>query len=376
MKNIVHVLVSDYRVDSRVTNETVSLVKEGYDVTVYCLKSSKLSSDEKLNGVHIKRFGIVSNRVINLISAFLVMIFFALKSKVHCVHAHDVSALPVAFMISKLKRVPLIYDSHELWGESLHAFDSKTVIKLVVFVEKILARQASVIITVSKSIKTHLSSVFNISHATVIRNIPSYTYKDNYDLFRETYNINKDSKILIYQGLIDISRGVDLIVDAAIHVCKSNEKCFFFILGDGPHIDELKEKVNKFNLTNRIIFFGYVKQSDLLKYTRSADIGIHAIKNSCLNHSYCLPNKLFEYINSGLVLVVTDLIELGSFVRKKEVGVTFDDGNLKSLEQAILLLLKDQTLFDKCRINSSLASQKYTWDNEFIKLKEIYEKIC
>ena len=41
MKRVVHLLMSDYSVDSRVKNETISLAESGFDVTVFCLKGKR-----------------------------------------------------------------------------------------------------------------------------------------------------------------------------------------------------------------------------------------------------------------------------------------------------------------------------------------------
>ena len=47
--------------------------------------------------------------------------------------------------------------------------------------------------------------------------------------------------------------------------------------------------------TRNIHYHPMVDIDELQKYTSSADVGIHMILNTCLNHYYCLPNKLFEY---------------------------------------------------------------------------------
>ena len=338
-------------------------------------KSREFNSDEVRNNIHIKRFGLIGNKAFKIITAWIGMIYYSHRMKIKCVHAHDITALPVAYLISRIKRVPLIYDSHELWTESHHKFNSRLVVKIVGFFEKILAKKAAMIITVSDSIKNHLCNHFDVKNITVIRNIPSYTHNGDYDIFRENYNIKPDAKILIYQGFIDFSRGVDLIIDAAITVCHANPNCFFFILGDGPDLIELKAKVKGIGLTDRIVFIGFVDQVDLLKYTKSADIGIHAIKNSCLNHEYCLPNKLFEYIHSGIVPVVTDLVELGGFVKSHKIGLAFKNESVSALEGVLLRLISDNDLFNELKSNLINTSEQVTWDNEFIKLKEVYTKV-
>ena len=368
--------MSDYSMDSRVNNETVSLTKDGFDVTVFCFRSSVFNTDEIRANVPIKRFGLIGNKVVNVSSAWVGMLACAYRTKVDCIHAHDITALPIAYLISRMKHIPLIYDSHELWIESHHSFNSKLIVKVAGYFEKVIAKKATRVITVSDSISNYLHSHFGVDNITVIRNIPSYVHSENYNLFREIYDIKSNDKIFIYQGIVDCSRGVDLIIDAAISVCYANSTCKFFILGEGPDLMKLQAIVRDSGLADRIVFVGFIDQADLLKYTRSADIGIHAIKNSCLNHEYCLPNKLFEYMHSGVVLVVTDLVELGGFVKNHEIGLTFRDGDVFALERSLLELLSNDDLFNRLKGNLSLASEQTTWSKEFLKLKEMYNQIC
>jgi glycosyltransferase involved in cell wall biosynthesis len=242
--------------------------------------------------------------------------------------------------------------------------------------EKFFAKRAAQIITVSDSIKEYMKSYFKNDNIDVIRNIPSYTHSGEYDLFREKFNIDKNKKICLYQGLISENRGVGLIIKAAVNIVQENDNCIFFFLGDGSYLNELKSKVTQAHMEGRIYILGSIDQQNLLKYTKSADIGIHAINNSCLNHDYCLPNKLFEYIHSGLVLMMTDLTELKKFVEENKIGLTFEDNNVKSLEKQLLKLLTDKELFEKYRENSIALANKITWDNEYQKLKTIYERVC
>ena len=62
----------------------------------------------------------------------------------------------------------------------------------------------------------------------------------------------------------------------------------------------------------------------MLRYTISADVGIHAIKNSCLNHYYCMPNKLFEYAMAGLPVIVSNMKEMRDFVLLNQMGVVVE----------------------------------------------------
>lgn len=374
-KKLVHILMTDYQIDSRVRNETTSLFEEGYEVDVYCLKSKELNHNEIREQINLIRFGFISNKLINFLSAYFFMFFYSLNKKIDCIHAHDANALPIAYLIALIKGVPFIYDSHELWSQSHHSISSKYILNFIAFMEKFFAKKAKRIITVSHSIEKYLEKHFDVQNIAVVRNIPSYVHEGTYDILREKFNINQESKICLYQGVISESRGVELIIKAAINICNKNKDIHFFFLGDGPYLDELKTIVTNERLETRIHILGKINQDDLLKYTMSADIGIHAITNSCLNHEYCLPNKVFEYIHSGLVLVVTNLFELNNFVTENQIGISFKDNCVKSLEESILKIIEDEELFLKFKNNSKNLAKLLTWKNESKELIHLYSEI-
>ena len=375
-KKLVHILMSDYTLDSRVRNETVSLFEDNYDVDVYCLKSETINKNEIREGVSLRRFGKVGGKIVNFLTAYISMFLYSLNKNIDCVHAHDVTSLPIAYLISIFKRVPFIYDSHELWSQAHHESSSKLILNTISFFEKKIAKRATSIITVSDSIKKYLEEHFKVNNINVIRNIPSYTHLGKYDIFREKFGIDQNTKICLYQGLISKTRGVELIVEAALNICKSNDKVVFFFLGNGDYLEDLKHLVFEKDLTDQIKILGFIKQDELLKYTMSADIGIHAIYNSCLNHNYCLPNKVFEYIHSGVVLVVTNLVELDRFVKENNIGVTFEDNNSQDLEIELNNILNNDKLFSEMKNNSIELAKKLTWENEYKKLKKIYGDIA
>ncbi|WP_141047367.1 glycosyltransferase [Aliarcobacter cryaerophilus] len=374
-KQIVHILMTDYLLDSRVKNETVSLVNDGYELSVYCLKSRIISNDELRENVLLKRFGIIGNKYLTFISAYIAMFFYSMNKKIDLIHAHDLNSLPIAYLISFIKKVPFIYDSHELWSQSHHSIKLKFVLRIVGLMEKFFAKRATKIITVSDSIKEYLENYFCVNDIEVIRNIPSYTHMGNYNLLREKFNLPNEIKICLYQGMISEHRGVSLIVKSAIEVCKNNNNVVFFFLGDGEHLDTFKKLIKENELDEKIFFLGRIEQDKLLKYTMSADIGIHAISNTCLNHEYCLPNKVFEYLHSNLVLVVTNLFELSKFIEENKIGLTFIDNDYLDLETKIIELLTNESLYLQYKDNVKNVASKLTWSNEYLKLRNIYRDL-
>lgn len=364
--------MSSYIVDSRVTNETSSLAKEGYDVTVLCLNSKGLKCKEFYGDVEIKRTGICTKgKIFSYISAYVQMLWIILKSDFKLIHAHEITSLPVAIIASLLKRKKVIYDSHELWSESHHKTSNKFIISTISYIERMLCKNIT-IITVSESICEYLKAHFNNKDVHVVRNIPSYKHTGKYNLIREMFEISERDKVFIYQGLLSEARGVDLILDAAINVSKDIESGLAFVFfGFGEYAKEIEQKSK---LYSNIYYGGNIPQKNLLKYTSSADIGLHGIKNTCLNHDYCLPNKVFEYALSGIPIIVPNLTELSAFLDEYKVGLDYEQNNVESLESSIRHALKEHVYSDLIK-NVKEFEKKVTWEKEFEIIKGLYEKI-
>lgn len=372
-KNIIHVLMSAYIVDSRVRNETVSLANAGYNVSVFCLKGKGLISKEEREGVKLIRFGLNFPRKFLFLTACFSMFFAVLNRKIDLVHAHDVNSLPMAYLISRVKKASLVYDSHELWSQSHHQKRSKFILYLAERVERILARRADSIITVSDGISSYLKKYLERDNVYTVRNIPSYLHEEEYNLLREEFDIPPNNLIFIYQGMISKSRGVDLLLKASLSF-NNDDGVVFIFMGDGPFSEEVKEFIFNNNL-KKVFYKSAVPQDQLMKYTKSADVGIHAIKNTCLNHDLCLPNKLFEYLNAGKPVIVTDLKEMSKFVCDNKVGLTFSDDDESSLVGAIKEISSNYELLETLKVSALAVSKNVNWSNESKILLNIYSDI-
>ncbi|WP_375752250.1 glycosyltransferase [Vibrio sp. HN007] len=371
-KKSIHILMSEYKVDSRVRNETETL-NEIMNVEVYCLKDESGNFLENRAGITLKRFGIrTNNKYISFISSYLGMMVHSFSNKIDIVHAHDLNALLVGYIISRIKRAELVYDSHELWSESKHGNYPNWLLKLVKNIEVYFAKRADHIITVSDSIKKHLVKLFSNEKVTVLRNVPSYTHEGSFDLFREMLDIEKGAPIFLYQGLISESRGVFLILDA-LDLIPKDSKFQFIYLGDGPDQENLKKKIVQKKLSHYVHVLDAVSQDDLLKYTSSADIGVHALDNSCLNHDYCLPNKIFEYVNAGIGVICPNLTELKRFITKEDVGSLYETGNAKALSQQITYCIEYPDRIIEYKRASAKSRKSLNWDVEKQNLIKVYE---
>ena len=138
-------------------------------------------------------------------------------------------------------------------------------------------------------------------------------------------------------------------------------------LGYGPYGDVIKKKAG--NAPN-IYFHPKVGQDVYMDYVASADIGIHLMENTCLNHDFALPNKLFEYAMAGIPVIVSNMREMGGFVRANKIGYVLDKNDADHLGGVLEQVAKD----DLAQFGPALkqVSQSFNWEAQEKKFVAIY----
>ena len=136
----------------------------------------------------------------------------------------------------------------------------------------------------------------------------------------------------------------------------------------------LEGRIQQKSLSSKNIFFHQaVSPSILLNYTSSADYGILFYEDSCLNHRYCSPNKIFEYLMAGLPVLTSNLLEMKRLVENESVGIVAKENTVESFKDAIENSLKQK--YAVIRANVYAARKKYCWEEQEKVLFKVYENI-
>jgi glycosyltransferase involved in cell wall biosynthesis len=320
-----HIYPSNLTTESRLFKEVRSLIKMNLvdEIKVVGIHTDDVAEQEMFDEhIEFKRYRLrfTSNSIDILryfkLLEFLIVLFFKLpfyNRKVDIVNCHSLHVLPVGVWLKWIKGATLIYDAHELETE---VNGSKGILR---YFSKMLERFCMYfvdeLIVVSDSIGKWYGERFKNIPITVIKNIPYY--KEDLvpnNTFRELFDIPAHEKVFLYQGNLQKARGVKDILEVFKTQKLENHIVF---LGSGPLVNEIKEASKSFS---NIHFHPFVLPHELSRYTSSADVGIHLMKNTCLNHYYCLPNKLFEYFMNGIPHIISNFPDMADFVRQNDSG--------------------------------------------------------
>ena len=150
---------------------------------------------------------------------------------------------------------------------------------------------------------------------------------------------------------------------------KSDDNVLIF-MGFGQLESLIKDKAR----VSRNIFFKHSVSSDiLLEYTSSADYGISFTEDSCLNHRYCLPNKLFEYLMAGIPVLVSNLYEMESLVEKYQVGIVSGSNSVQGFTKAVEESLNQDYL--RMVENVKKTRKRFCWEEQEKKIIKIYKEL-
>ena len=379
--NITMLVLNNFTHDARVEKEARTLASAGHKVKVVALWKDDLPESEAKDGYQISRIKLRTRGWRNtLFTPMLKYLEYAAKvwqisrkePIANVVHAHDGNTLLAASLAAKRIGAKLVYDAHELeTGRNTANLKLASLYKHIwAWPERLFIKKASAVITVSNGIADELVQIYGISKPTVILNVPNSFACLSSQKLRQALSIPKNKKIILYQGGVRQGRGIEQFIEA-VHQLPN---VFGVILGDGPMLDEYQSKV-KSGDWSQVYFPGRVNLAMLLSYTTSADIGVVLTQNTCRNHYFSLPNKLFEYIHAGIPVVGSDLPEIAKVIREYQIGEITDPEDPQAIAAAIKRLLDDPAWYQRAKTNTKQAAAVFNWEQEGKKLLSLYSEI-
>jgi len=280
--------------------------------------------------------------------------------------ANDLDTLPANFLISRIKKAILVYDSHEYFTEVPELVNRNFVKNTWEKLEKWMVPKVKHSYTVCDSI----AQIYNQKYGTdmiAIRNLP-YCHAG---YSRAESKKSSYERIIIYQGSVNKGRGLELVINSMTYL----DDVRFWIIGDGDILNDLKNLVKRLKLEPNVLFMSRMLPEDLIQYTVQADIGLSLEENLGLNYYYALPNKLFDYIGAGVPVLVSDFPEMGSLVKKHDIGIATLTSDPMELAAIIKSMLNDPGKIRIWKNNLQKAASMLCWENEEKKLLDLYRKV-
>lgn len=391
-RTIVMLAVADMRVDPRVEREARALVAGGYDVLV--IWTDALLAERGVPtpidwgpGIRFRSLpeqaGVFSRQFPGFLGT--VMLDAALEQRPFAFHGHDLNTALVALVAARRMGAHAVCDFHEWYSENvtwaplrgIYRQHSRLQKRAFRWLERMCFRHASALVTVCTSIADEMTQTLGDGRlqVAVIRNIPDRAREPSrpYPSLKQQFGIREDRFTLLWQGGVGPSRMIEPVVEALAYA----PECTLVIRGPeietyGPGYARIAARIGA---SDRLFLAPAVPSRDVVAAARGADAGVWTLPNLCKNFSYALPNKIFEYLSSGLPVLVAHYPEARRLVEEHQVGLSFDPYDPKSIAAAINRLAGDKVLLEELATSTEAALSSMDAAAEWQKLVKLYSAL-
>ena len=293
----------------------------------------------------------------------------ALLSKIcpDVIHANDWPVLPVAVAAKNAAGARIVYDSHEFAREE-HA--ERWLWRLlyrphVLATETAGLRAADAVVTIGPGIARLLAEAYSLPRPPlVVLNVPEYRAVGMHPAGERLE--------LLCHGFMTAGRGIETLIMA---MSELRRPARLILRGDGAprYVKSLRDLAARNATPERVVFEPAVPFEQVIEAAARADIGLFTPPLVTPQARFMLPNKLFEYLMAGLMVIFSDADDVAELVRRHDCGIVLSDVTPKSLAVAIDALGLDEIRQYKNRARDSARS--LCWDREKDKLCVLYAEL-
>lgn len=368
MKRVIVSVINDLVTDQRVNKSCLTLQKMGYEVLLVGRKLRKSPPmDERT--YRTKRMKLLFEKGPLFYAEFNTrLFFFLLFHKAQLLLSNDLDTALPNYFISRLKGIKMIYDSHEYFTETPELVHRPRVQRVWKRIEGFVVPKLKEMITVCDSIAELFEEKYGVK-CHVVRNIPpraALPPKGD----KQALDLPMDKHLLVLQGSgINIQRGAEELVESMQYL----DDCYLMVIGGGDVLPVLKQMVADLRIEERVRFLPRMPYQQMMAYTQLAELGFVLDKDTNLNYRFCLPNKLFDFIQAGVPIVASHLVEIEKIIKKYDIGLFIPDHDPKSIAETIKEGLGDASKRMLWKQGLTRAAAELCWENEQKTLIEIYK---
>jgi len=155
------------------------------------------------------------------------------------------------------------------------------------------------------------------------------------DYFQPDEKNERYNDIILYTGRLDSRKGIMDLITCAKYVCNNKPEVKFFLTGNGPLINRIKNKIASLNLQDNVILTGYVNRNELLRLYQKSTIYVLP------SYYEGLPTTLLEAMACGIPCIATDIEGNSEVITTEKTGFLVPPKNPEVLCKLILDLLID-----------------------------------
>ncbi len=283
-----------------------------------------------------------------------------------------------AYVASRLKFRPYIFELRDLWPESIKAvgaMKNERAIALLESLELFLYRKAARVISVTNSFKDNLVSrgVDGSKIEVVTNGVDLSQFKPRSKDPALERQLGLEGKFVVgYIGTHGLAHALETVLDAAERLRGTD--VVFLLLGDGARKQALREDAARRGLDN-VVFIDTVPKAEVPRYWSILDVSLIHLQKTEL-FTTVIPSKLFESMGMGLPVLHGVEGESARIVRDENAGIPFEPENADALVAALRRLKENPAELAQFKASCLKGAQNYDRTNLALKMMRILEGVA
>ncbi len=261
-----------------------------------------------------------------------------------------------ALSVCKERGIPFVYRALDV----SHLIRKSTFSNLILLAEKFIYRNSSAVSANNPAMAEYCQSMGSNVTKTFV-DLPPIdlshfaTGAAEREKVRSTLGIPQGSNVILYMGSFFYFSGLPQLIEEFTKSSSLSE--ILVLVGGGEQDRELRNKVAKLGMTDRILFTGFVGFADLPSYLAAADVAVNPMQSSLVSNA-AFPNKVIQYLATGLAVATTRLRGL-ELTFGEVPGIRYSETPENVMRDA-LDLAATEDLKQLGAANQNLVAQKFS----------------
>jgi PEP-CTERM/exosortase A-associated glycosyltransferase len=308
----------------------------------------------------------------------------AVKDRPSLIHAasNHLTGLPALIAARKLG-LPFIYEIRGFWEMTTASTNQDWLgseqFEIQRKLETIIATEADHVVTLTGGLRDEL--ILRGVHEDRVSIIPNCVDTKRFKPLPPNKDLAqklglKKAPTIGYVGAFIDPEGLDDLLRAAAMLKEQGVEFNLLLVGDGKVLNKINELVEQLGLRRETFLTGRIPHEEVEQYYSLIDIAPFPRKPFPVCEIVS-PLKPLEAMAMGKVVLASSVGGLKEIVEDGKTGLVFEKGNIESLAETLLRVIRDKSLSERIRIEGMRwVNEKRTWETAAKELMNIYDQLC
>lgn len=301
------------------------------------------------------------------------------RGTIDVLHVINLPLAPLAILMGKMLRVPVVYDMYENYPEAIRSWrlkGFKSILRnprVAEIIDDFCMKKADfLIVVVQEAMDRLIAKNVDQKKITVVENTVDFIRFKSLALRSDILKKYTRTYTIVYTGQFSVERGIETAIRAMVDLKGKIRNVKLVLVGSGPNKKDLEKMVKMLKINDMVEFTGWVDYQLFPSFIRAADVCIIPQPSNPFIDT-TMPNKIYEYMAMGKPILTSDAKPMLRLIRKCRCGETFESNSVRDFADQIFRIRGSGIPYGRNGLKA--VEKKYNWARSSVALRLVYQDI-